>query len=44
VYTRHVLADRWHMPPWEVDEAPGDEIVRELHLMAIEAECQPKKK
>lgn len=42
-YTRKILAERWHIPPWEVDEAGGDEIALEIQLSNIEAECQSKK-
>lgn len=41
VYVRRVLAERWGVPPWQVDEAPHDEVRLELALMSLEAECQP---
>lgn len=36
-YVRRRLAERWHVPPWVVDEAPVDEIALELKLSEIEA-------
>lgn len=41
VWVRRILAERWNVPPWQVDEAPHDEVRLELALMALEAECQP---
>ncbi len=41
MYVRSKLAEAWHVPPWEVDDAPHDEIATQLRLWAIEAECAP---
>jgi hypothetical protein len=30
--------------PWEVDEAPQDEVNLEIQLSNLEAECAPKKR
>jgi hypothetical protein len=35
-YVRRTIARSWGVPPWEVDEAPLDEVLLELKLMAIE--------
>lgn len=35
VFIRRTLAARWHIPPWEVDDAPWDEINRELEIAEI---------
>ena len=40
-WTRRVIADRWHCPPWLVDEAPQDEVLLELELMRIDSEERP---
>lgn len=40
VWTRRALANRWRITPWEVDEAPIDEILTELRLSNLEAEAQ----
>jgi hypothetical protein len=42
LWTRRQIAERWHVPPWEVDEAPECEIALELQLMQIEGEERPK--
>lgn len=36
--TRRAIAERWHVPPPDVDEYPAQEIALELHLMSLEAE------
>jgi hypothetical protein len=43
VYVRRQLAEKWHLPPWAVDEAPYDEVLLELDLLRIEAEALPEK-
>lgn len=42
-YTRRQLAQRWGIPPWEVDEAPYYEVGLELEIQSIEAKCQPSR-
>jgi len=34
-YYRSLLARVWHVPPWEVDAAPWDEVDTELRLRAV---------
>lgn len=41
-YVRRTLAERWHCRPWEVDEAPLDEVLLELKIMGIEASARPR--
>jgi hypothetical protein len=36
-YIRRVLARTWGCFPWEVDDAPLDEVLLELKLMGMEA-------
>lgn len=36
-YVRRVLAERWHCRPWEVDDAPLDEVLLELKILGMEA-------
>ena len=36
-YVRRTLAERWHCRPWEVDDAPLDEVLLELKILGIEA-------
>lgn len=43
-YTRRRLAERWHIPPWEVDRAPWSEVRLELEIQAIEAKAAEIKK
>ncbi len=38
VWTRRVVAERWHIPPPLVDEFPWSDIQEELELAALEAE------
>jgi hypothetical protein len=38
-YVRAQLAERWGVPPWEVDEAPAREVALALHLARIEGEA-----
>jgi hypothetical protein len=40
-WTRRAIAERWQCKPWEVDEAPVDEVNLELQLMQIEADERP---
>lgn len=40
VYIRRDIAERWHCKPYEIDDAPADEVMLELSIMAIEAECE----
>jgi hypothetical protein len=40
VYIRSKLAERWHVPPWIVDEADPREIQVQLDIMRIEAEVE----
>ncbi|WP_395707006.1 hypothetical protein [Casimicrobium huifangae] len=42
VLVRRRLADKWHVPPWVVDEAPTDEVLTELEIMNIEAQSAKK--
>ena len=44
VWVRRRLAERWGVPPWEVDEAPYEEIALELKLGAIEHEMARKRR
>lgn len=44
VVIRRSLAAKWGIPPWEVDEAPADEIATELHISAIEARAREDSK
>lgn len=37
--TRRAIAERWHVPPWIVDDAPIDEVLTEIRLADIVAEC-----
>jgi hypothetical protein len=39
---RRRLGRRWRIPPWWVDEAPGDEVAIELKIQEIMAECGVK--
>lgn len=39
-YIRRALAERWHCRPWDVDEAPWDEIELELQILELEAEAE----
>lgn len=36
-YVRSRIARMWGLPPWEVDQAPADEVATELHLWSIQA-------
>ena len=36
-YVRRSLAARWSCFPWEVDEAPLDEVLLELKILGMEA-------
>lgn len=40
VYARAQLAARWGVPPWEVDEAPRDEVAVALDLIDAEAQAR----
>jgi len=40
--TRRAIAERWHVPPWIVDDAPIDEVLTEIRLADIVAECAKK--
>jgi hypothetical protein len=42
VYVRKMLSERWNCFPWDVDDAPADEVALELRLAAIELECERK--
>lgn len=42
VLVRRKLADKWHVPPWVVDEAPADEVLTELEIMKIEEQSVKK--
>jgi hypothetical protein len=39
-YVRRALAERWHCFPWDVDDAPLDEVLLELKILGIEAKAQ----
>ena len=36
-YTRRVIAERWHIPPPDVDRYPWPEILCELRILNLEA-------
>lgn len=38
VWWRRMVAQRWGVPPWEVDAAPIDEVLTEIKLAGIEAD------
>jgi len=38
-----ILADRWHIPPWELDEAPAMWVKRALYYAAKMNENEAKK-
>lgn len=38
LYVRRMLAEKWQIPPWQVDQAPWYEVALELRFMAIERE------
>jgi hypothetical protein len=40
-YVRSLLAEKWHITPWAVDEAPAMEVALALKLAAIESEEAP---
>lgn len=40
VYIRRAVAKSWGLPPWEVDEAPYDEVMTELRIMKLENEAR----
>ncbi|MBK8434518.1 MAG: hypothetical protein IPL28_25920 [Chloroflexi bacterium] len=42
VWTRHQLARLWGCFPWEVDEAPYDEVLRALEIANLEGENAQK--
>lgn len=42
VLVRRNIAAKWHVPPWVVDDAPIDEVMTELRIADIEAECLKK--
>jgi hypothetical protein len=42
VYTRRRIAERWGIPPWEVDQAPTDEVLTEIEIANIEAETRKR--
>jgi hypothetical protein len=44
VYTRRALAEKWGIPPWEVDRVPWCEVVLELTLSKCEAEARQRRK
>ena len=39
-YVRRAIAQRWQCRPWEVDEAPTDEVLLELKIMEIEGKAE----
>jgi len=39
-YTRHNLAQRWGIRPWEVDEAPWDEVVLAIEIFNLDAKYE----
>ncbi|NJN53280.1 MAG: hypothetical protein HC804_00105 [Anaerolineae bacterium] len=39
VYIRRRVAEQWHCKPWEVDDAPMDEVMTELRILELEAEA-----
>jgi hypothetical protein len=39
-----VIADRWHVPPFAIDDWPAAEVRLELQLMGIEAQAQAKRR
>ncbi len=41
LYVRDVLARRYHVPPFEVDEWPNLEIELAMKIMDLEASCHP---
>ncbi len=43
VYVRRKIAERWHVPPWVVDDSPWDEVDLEMRLANIEAECPERR-
>lgn len=38
LYVRKLIAERWGIPPYAVDQAPADEVELELRFMEIESE------
>jgi len=42
-YIRATLAARWHVPPWQVDEAPVGEIREALLIMRLEGEAEAER-
>jgi hypothetical protein len=38
-YVRRQIARAWGCRPWEVDEAPLDEVLLELKILEIEAQA-----
>jgi hypothetical protein len=40
VYIRRAIAKSWGVPPWFVDEAPVDEVMTELRILALEGEAE----
>jgi hypothetical protein len=39
VWIRKRIAEAWHCKPWEVDDAPMDEILLQCKLMNCESEA-----
>jgi hypothetical protein len=37
-----MLARAWRIPPWQVDDAPADEVLLEIRLSNLEAETHKK--
>ena len=42
VYVRARIAQTWGVPPWEVDEAPHDEVAVAAELLALTGELLPR--
>ena len=43
-YTRRRLAERWRIPPWEVDRAPWSEVRLEMEIQEIERKAADVKR
>ena len=39
-YVRRAVARSWGVPPWEVDDAPYDEVLLEIKILNLEAEAE----
>jgi len=41
-YVRRAIAQSWYCKPWEIDDAPTDEVLLELRIMELEGEAAKK--